>query len=103
VRTERVISEDAAEAQEALAAAEVLQVVSSEDRVQMESKMAGLKDRMRTLLARADQLRIDTLRGIIDILQPIEALHFLISAAELHLAVHEYGKEKDQHVAQRVA
>jgi len=103
VRAERVISEEAAEAQEALAAAEVLQLVSSGDWCNMESKMAGLKERMRAVLARADRLRIDTIRGITDILESIQAVHFLIAAAELHLGVHEFGKEKDRLAAEMVA
>lgn len=103
MRAERLISEEAAEAQEALAAAEVLQLVSSGDRGNMESKMAGLKERMRAVLARADRLRIDTIRGITDILDSIQAVHFLIAAAEMFLGVHEYGKEKDQLAAEGVA
>lgn len=93
-----MISEEAAEAQEALAAAEVLQSLG--DRGQMDTKMAGMKERMRTVLERADQLRISTIRGITRILKPIQAVHFFITAAELHLAMHEYGKEKDRLVAQ---
>lgn len=103
MRAERAISEEAAEAQEALAAAEVLQLASSEDRGQMESRIAGIKERMRRVLAGADGLRMDTIRRITEILKPIQAVHFLIAAAELHLAVHEYGKEKDGLVAQGVA
>ncbi|KAJ4764515.1 transcription factor-like protein [Rhynchospora pubera] len=99
VRAERMISEEAAEAQEAVAAAEMVQLVSSEDRSEMESKMAGKKERMRSVLARADRLRLDTMKGIIEKLEPIQAVHFLIAAAELHLAVHHYGKEKDRLVA----
>ncbi|KAJ4817221.1 transcription factor-like protein [Rhynchospora pubera] len=99
VTAERMISEEAAEAQEAVAAAEMVQLVSSEDRSEMESKMAGKKERMRTVLARADRLRLDTMKGIIEKLEPIQAVHFLIAAAELHLAVHHYGKEKDRLVA----
>ncbi|KAJ1699358.1 hypothetical protein LUZ63_007870 [Rhynchospora breviuscula] len=99
VRAERTISEEAAEAQEAVAAAEMVKLVSAEDRSEMESKMARKKERMKTVLARADRLRIDTMKGIIEKLEPIQAVHFLIAAAELHLAVHHYGKEKDRLVA----
>ncbi|KAK6921941.1 Transcription factor TGA like domain [Dillenia turbinata] len=32
---------------------------------------------------------------VIDILSPIQAVHFLIAAAELHLRIHELGKRRD--------
>lgn len=43
----------------------------------------------------ADRLRLRTLRGILDILTPIQGVHFLIAAAELHLRLHDWGKKKD--------
>lgn len=42
------------------------------------------------MLEKADQLRMDTIKGILTILDLTQAIHFLIAAAELHLAVHEY-------------
>ncbi|KAL8030878.1 hypothetical protein ABFX02_14G314300 [Erythranthe guttata] len=46
------------------------------------------------LLQSADELRMKTLKGVIDILSPIQAVHFLIAAAELQLCLHEWGKDK---------
>ncbi|XP_047330955.1 protein DOG1-like 3 [Impatiens glandulifera] len=43
----------------------------------------------------ADELRMKTLKGVIEILSPIEAVHFLIAAAELHLRMHDWGKKKE--------
>ncbi|KAJ8769180.1 hypothetical protein K2173_000955 [Erythroxylum novogranatense] len=44
---------------------------------------------------RADDLRLKTLQLVVDILTPIQAAHFLIAAAELHLRAHDWGKERD--------
>lgn len=49
------------------------------------------------ILRKADDLRLKTLRNVVDSLCPIQAIHFLIAAAELHLRVHEWGKKKDAH------
>ncbi|XWS29943.1 hypothetical protein CRYUN_Cryun24cG0074000 [Craigia yunnanensis] len=57
----------------------------------LKSKEEGLKE----ILQRADDLRLKTLKAVIDILSPILGVHFLIAAAELHLRIHEWGKQKD--------
>ncbi|KAL7255255.1 hypothetical protein ACSBR1_009418 [Camellia fascicularis] len=36
-----------------------------------------------------------TLKEVVDILSAIQAVHFLITAAELHLRLHEWGKKSD--------
>ena len=36
-------------------------------------------------------------------LKPVQAVHFLIAAAELHLKVHEFGKSKDAAAAAAAA
>lgn len=61
----------------------------------MEQEMKRKRDRMNEVLQRADQLRLETLKGLVEILNPVQAVHFLIAAAELHLKVHEFGKSKD--------
>ncbi|XP_031494242.1 protein DOG1-like 3 [Nymphaea colorata] len=48
------------------------------------------------LLEKADELRLRTLKGVVDILSPLQSLRFLTVAASLHLRVHEIGEEKDQ-------
>ncbi|KAF3783725.1 TGACG-sequence-specific DNA-binding protein TGA-2-1 [Nymphaea thermarum] len=48
------------------------------------------------LLEKADELRLRTLKGVVDIMSPFQSLRFLTVAASLHLRVHEIGEEKDQ-------
>lgn len=54
-------------------------------------KEAGLVE----VLQRADDLRLKTLREVLNILSPIQGVYFLIAAAELHLRVHEWGRKRD--------
>lgn len=44
---------------------------------------------------KADDLRKRTLKSIIDILSPSQAIHFLIAAFELQLRLHEWRIAKD--------
>lgn len=64
-----------------------------EERIEstLEPKVEGLEK----ILQRADDLRLRTLQGIVNVLTPKQAIHFLIAAAELHLRLHEWGKKKD--------
>ncbi|XP_047319090.1 protein DOG1-like 3 [Impatiens glandulifera] len=56
----------------------------------------GEKERgLEEILQIADELRMRTLKGVIEILSPIEVVHFLIAAAELHLRMHDWGKKKE--------
>lgn len=64
-----------------------------EERV--ESTLASKKEAMEKILHKADDLRLRTLKSITQILSPIQAVHFLIAAAELHLRLHDWGKKKD--------
>ncbi|XP_059655203.1 protein DOG1-like 4 [Cornus florida] len=65
-------------------------VEETKDRVRVE--VAHKKEGLGEVLHRADDLRLRTLKGVIDILTPIQAVHFLIAAAELHLRLHDWGK-----------
>ncbi|KAL3584195.1 hypothetical protein D5086_015256 [Populus alba] len=47
------------------------------------------------ILQMADDLRLRTIKSVIEILTPIQAVHFLIAAAELHLRLHDWGKKGD--------
>lgn len=64
-----------------------------EERIEstLEPKVEGLEK----ILQRADDLRLRTLQGIVNVLTPKQAIYFLIAAAELHLRLHEWGKKKD--------
>lgn len=61
----------------------------------VESTLAPKEEGLEDLLNTADELRLRTLKGVVDILTPKQAVHFLIAAAELHLRLHEWGKKKD--------
>lgn len=54
------------------------------------------EDELEEMIHKADDLRLRTLKGVINILTPMQSVHFLIAAAELHLRVHEWGKKKDE-------
>jgi hypothetical protein len=43
----------------------------------------------------AFDLLLRALKGVLEILTPIQAVHFLIAAAELHSRLHDWGKKKD--------
>ncbi|KAK9950249.1 hypothetical protein M0R45_005750 [Rubus argutus] len=64
-----------------------------EERV--ESALASKEEGFEKILHKADDLRLRTLKSITQILSPIQAVHFLIAAAELHLRLHDWGKKKD--------
>ncbi|BFG30354.1 hypothetical protein CerSpe_166280 [Prunus speciosa] len=64
-----------------------------EDRV--ESVLASKEQGLEEILQRADSLRLKTLKAITHILTAIQAVHFLIAAAELHLRLHDWGKKED--------
>ncbi|OVA07935.1 Transcription factor TGA like domain [Macleaya cordata] len=61
----------------------------------VESTLAPKEDGLERIMERADDLRLRTLKGVIDILTPIQAVDFLIAAAELHLRLHDWGKQRD--------
>ena len=42
-----------------------------------------------------DELRLRMLKAILDIVTPMQAVQFLIPAAESHLRFHDWGKKKD--------
>lgn len=69
------------------------------DRV--ESTLKPKEEGLEEILGRADELRLRTLKQVLDILTPIQAVYFLIAAAELHLRIHDWGKKRDADLAHR--
>ncbi|KAF8018653.1 hypothetical protein BT93_H3524 [Corymbia citriodora subsp. variegata] len=67
---------------------------------EVESALAAKEEGLEEILHMADDLRLRTLKEVLNILSPIQAVHFLIAAAELHLRIHEWGKKKDEAQAQ---
>ncbi|XP_022774836.1 protein DOG1-like 4 [Durio zibethinus] len=61
----------------------------------VESKEEGLKE----MLQRADDLRLKTLKAVIDMSSPIQGVHFLIAAAELHLTIHDNHHNRNNNTA----
>ncbi|CAN6681556.1 unnamed protein product [Malus baccata var. baccata] len=111
VKEERDISEKMAKRQEAVADSSLVGLshvitelmdagnggddpVAEED-PRVESALASKEQGLEEVLHRADNLRLRTLKAITHILTPIQAVHFLIAAAELHLRLHDWGKKKD--------
>ncbi|ESW31872.1 hypothetical protein PHAVU_002G275400 [Phaseolus vulgaris] len=64
-----------------------------EDKV--ESTLVQKEEGLEKILQKADELRLGTLKAIVNVLTPKQAIHFLIAAAELHLRLHEWGKKID--------
>ncbi|KAL3641747.1 hypothetical protein CASFOL_012562 [Castilleja foliolosa] len=50
----------------------------------------------RKILEKADELRLRTIKGIVRVMTPIQAVHFLIAATELQLKVHGLGKAEEE-------
>lgn len=87
--------------QEALTTARMVELAGGggTDAEAMEREMQTKADGMGRVLEMADALRLETLRGVVALLRPAQAVHFLVTAAELHLAVHDFGRRKDGHAA----
>nr|GMC64575.1 protein DOG1-like 3 [Ipomoea batatas] len=59
------------------------------------SALAPKEKAMVDILQKADDLRLSTLKEVVNILNLIQAAHFLTAAAELHLRFHEWGMKMD--------
>ncbi|KAI3695666.1 hypothetical protein L1987_78665 [Smallanthus sonchifolius] len=107
IHEERVLTEKLAKQQESMADRSMVELSSAvsemirnessggEDDEKVESALDSKEDGMEELLHMADDLRLETLQAVIAILTPIQAVHFLIAAAELHLRLHEWGEKRD--------
>ncbi|XP_051126780.1 protein DOG1-like 4 [Andrographis paniculata] len=106
VKEEKAITEKLAKHQERLADPAMVQLAHAAtdddeqqpipmDETQLEAALATKEEGLVEVLKKADELRLKTLTNVIQVLTPIQSVHFLISAAELHLRVHEWGKRRD--------
>ncbi|XP_018810524.1 protein DOG1-like 3 [Juglans regia] len=111
IREEREITEKMAKHQETVADSAmvelshaVTELIRSEgegrrsggiEKERVESVLALKEEGLEKILQRADDLRLRTLKAILDVFTPIQAVHFLIAAAELHLRLHDWGMKKD--------
>jgi hypothetical protein len=57
--------------------------------------LASKEEVLEEILHKADDLRMRTLKALLDVFTPLQTVHFLISAAELQLRVHDRGMKKD--------
>ncbi|KAL4561322.1 hypothetical protein LXL04_033486 [Taraxacum kok-saghyz] len=106
---ERVISEKMARLQESAADTSMVDLSNMESEMirkneyhgrkdsdeKVESALNGKNDKLVEMLRMADGLRIETLKSVVEILTPLQAMYFLIAAAELHLRLHDWGMKKD--------
>ncbi|GKE35151.1 DOG1-like protein 3 [Tanacetum coccineum] len=110
IHEERVLSEKMAKQQETIADKSMVElsnavsemirnenggVGNEENEEKIESTLDSKKDGLEELLHMADDLRLETLKAVIEILTPIQTVYFLIAAAELHLRLHDWGKKRD--------
>lgn len=107
VREEKEITEKLAKQQEKVADTSMVELSNAvtevmreggpmaEDGGQVEAALAPKADSMAEILQRADDVRLKTLKKVLGILTPIQGVHFLIAAAELHLRIHEWGRKRD--------
>lgn len=119
IREEREITEMMARHQETVADASMVELshvvsdmIRSKERGEsessnkeleekVESTLATKEDGLEEILQNAHDLRMTTLKAIVDVLTPKQGIHFLIAAAELHLRLHDWGKMKDARKEQR--
>ena len=111
IKEEREITEKMAKQQETVADSEMVELsdvmtalMENDDAAngesvmndQVDSAMERKEEGLVRVLGMADDLRLRTLKGVVEILSPKQALHFLIAAAELHLRMHDWGKQMDE-------
>lgn len=68
----------------------------------VEATLGPKEEALAEILQKADDLRLKTLKKVVSILTPIQGVHFLISAAQLHLRFHDWGKKRDARHHQNV-
>ncbi|KAJ4826234.1 hypothetical protein Tsubulata_032291 [Turnera subulata] len=87
VKEENAITEELSEWQDG--ASEIMAGSSADVREKM--------GRLASVLKKADDLRMRTLRRLAELLTPQQAAEFFIAAAELQFGVRDWGKKQDQH------
>lgn len=114
INEEKVLTEKMAKQQETVADSSMVELshvvselIRSEEMIggrrveeRVESSLKEKEERFGELMRKADKLRLRTLKEVVGILSPIQAVHFLIAAAELHLRLHQWGKERDSSLLQ---
>ncbi|KAK4490637.1 hypothetical protein RD792_001325 [Penstemon davidsonii] len=109
IREEKELTEKLAKQQERVADPTMVELAHVVTELLMEREVGRVMDEGRVdatlapkeeglveILQRADDLRLKTLKQVLNILTQIQCVHFLIAAAELHLRCHEWGKMRDE-------
>ncbi|KAL9177494.1 hypothetical protein ABFS82_01G062100 [Erythranthe guttata] len=103
LREEKMITEKLAKKQETIADSSMVRLTTElmvhmeehDQQVVVDAALASKENGLVRVLQMADDLRLKTLKELILILSPIQGAYFLIAAAELHLKIHEWGKNRD--------
>ncbi|XP_022954444.1 protein DOG1-like 1 [Cucurbita moschata] len=56
---------------------------------------------MRRMMEKADELRLKTIKEVMEILEPVQAVEFLVASKKLHLSLHQWGKRRDERHGRR--
>ncbi|KAJ8625515.1 hypothetical protein MRB53_034045 [Persea americana] len=104
VKEENKITEKMAQLQETVADSTMVRLAQAATEVEgeggeveeeVERALEKKKEGMEKVVGMADDLRMRTLKGVMEFLGPRQAVHYLIAAAELHQRFHEWGKKMD--------
>ncbi|KAL2244768.1 UNVERIFIED_CONTAM: Protein DELAY OF GERMINATION 1 [Sesamum indicum] len=68
----------------------------SEASTEAEEALKSLAVSMTSMLEEADNLRLNTLKELMSILTPVQAVDFLATGRKLHLCIHAWGRRRDQ-------
>ncbi|XP_064948050.1 protein DOG1-like 2 [Musa acuminata AAA Group] len=85
IRGELEISAEMAAVQEGLA----------EPFPRSDAELEGKVGELTRVMERADELRLRTLREVVDILEPVQAVDLLVAAADLEIGLREFGLSQD--------
>ncbi|GJU15973.1 DOG1-like protein 3 isoform X1 [Tanacetum coccineum] len=58
-------------------------------------------ERLVKIVEKADELRMRTLKAVVELLTPQQAVEFLIAAAQLHFGIHRWGLNHDRERAEK--
>ncbi|KAI3958983.1 hypothetical protein MKX01_023659 [Papaver californicum] len=62
---------------------------------QVEQALDSHSEDLASILVDSDKLRMNTLKELIDIFTPLQAVEYLIAGKELHLCMHHWGQIRD--------
>ena len=58
-------------------------------------------ERLVKIVEKADELRMRTLKAVVELLTPQQAVEFLSAAAQLHFGIHRWGLNHDRERAEK--